>query len=194
MGQEITKNNTINGYVAFYSNDSKYSNQKWNEFFEELKGHNSIQKIERIETLTKGKTYLVKLESILEDSMSQLVNKYSCPYFNEIFNGGYETWYIYSWYEFSDGLIEDIKKRTKIVNFEKLDQEEFPKRILPFYEDKYFNLLSDLYTKGYYSLHKELKLKDIASSYGTSKSNISKKLKKAEISAISHYINFKSCR
>ena len=191
LNQVIIGSNTIKGYLAFYVDEVGRLDYGWNNFFEELKGHESVWKLEHVETLSNGKTYLIELSSHLTDSMSELMNKYNCPYFSEIFYGGYETWYIYSWYESYESLINDVKNRTKIVNLEKLDQEDFSRRILPFYEDKYFNLLEDLYNRGYYLSNKKLKLRDVATSYSISKSNVSKKLRRAEINAISHYIGFR---
>ncbi len=191
LNQVISGSNTITGHVAFYDDGTEHLEYAWNDFFDELKNHKNIWKLEHLETLGNGKIYLLELSSHLVDSMSELMNKYNCPFFNEIFYGGFESWYIYSWYESSDNLIEDIKSITDVINFERLEEKDFSKRILPFYEDKYFYILKDLFNKGYYSSKKELKLRDIATLYGTSKSNISKKLKRAEINAISYYVNFR---
>ncbi|WP_175267008.1 hypothetical protein [Acidiplasma cupricumulans] len=62
----------------------------------------------------------------------------------------------FSWYENFIKIIKDINKRGTLINFEKLDYDEFENNIIDMDISSNIKLLSEVYKLGYYSKPKNL--------------------------------------
>ena len=188
LSQKVDGNGVIEGFVAFYYDGRIVSDTIWNDFFRDLKKQSTIVAIKRIESIKKMRSYIAKISAQQDDSMSDIMYLYDSPYFKEIFYRGYEIWYVYAWYENEDILIDEVKRRAKILDFKKLDGVYFINNVLPFEEEPNYHILKYAYENGYYYAKKQINLKTIAKNLNTSKSNVSRKLKKVENRAITSYI------
>jgi len=189
LSQKVEGNGVIEGFVVFYYGGHIVPNTIWNDFFSDLKKQTTIVSVERIESNGKGRSYITEISAQQDDSMSDIIHKYDCPYYKEIFYRGYEIWYVYIWYDMQDIFINEIRKIAEILDFKKFDDLYFIDNILPFDdEEANYNVLKYAYNSGYYSAKKQIQLKDIAKTFNTNKSNISRKLKKLENRAVAYYI------
>ena len=188
LNQKINRNEYIDAYVAFHNTAKSNYHNIWTDFFKELKGQHAVISVNHIETIDKGKVYMTRISTQLESSLSDVVNTYNCPYFKEFFYQGKELWYIYSWHELENKVISEIKNRSRIIELQRLNKDYFSNEVLPFQNFSNFNLLKYSYENGYYSNKKEINLNLIANHFGTSKSNISRKLKYMERKIIRNYI------
>lgn len=189
LNQKINRKGYIDAYVAFYCSAKNNYHSIWSDFFKELKNEKTIFSIDNIETLNKGKIYITRISAQLKSSLSGVVNKYNCPYFREVFYQGRELWYIYSWHNYENMIIADIKNRSKIVELQHLNDSYIMNEIIHIKDFSNFDLLKYSYENGYYSNNKEINLNSIAAHFNTSKSNISRKLKHMEREIIRNYID-----
>ncbi|MFG1390533.1 helix-turn-helix domain-containing protein [Acidiplasma aeolicum] len=186
IAQKIKNNSYIDAYVLFKNLNKKNNNM--GNLFIDIKKHKSIYDIEKIQTIKDKNIYITKIKAELNNSISQVVDIYDSPFYRELFYNGYEIWYVFSWYENFIKIIKDINKRGTLINFEKLDYDEFENNIIDMDISSNIKLLSEVYKLGYYSKPKKSNLKFLADNYNTTKSNLSKKLRLLEINAVSYYL------
>ena len=194
ISQKIKKNKYIEAHVIFKKIEDDYrGNQKnkirtFNEFFNNLKNQPDIISFEKVESMKAGNVYLIKLLAKRKNSISELIEQHNPPYFRETFYQGLEIWYVFSWFEDTRKIIEDIEKKSRIIRFDKLEYNEFETVITKIDASQNLRLLNEIYSSGYYSLKKASSLGELAKNYNISKSNLSRKLKSIEINAVSYYL------
>jgi len=194
ISQRIIDKKYIEANIIFQCVDKtllKNKNNKtdyFNNFFNNLGKQSDIIGFEKLESMSGGSVYLIKIHARIKNSISEIINSYNPPYFREIFYHGFETWHIFSWSDEVNKIIENVKKRGEIIEYAPLEYTEFETVITKLDASKNIELLNEIYNSGYYSIKKNSNLRELANHYNVSKSGLSRKLRRIEINAIRYYL------
>lgn len=194
ISQKIVNNKYIEANIIFHKVNAPLLKNKKNKtnyfgyFFSDLRKLPDIMSFEKLESMNDGNSYLIQIHAQIENSISDIIDSCNPPYFREIFYEGFEMWYIFSWFDNVNKIIENIKKRSEIVKYERLEYNELETMFKKLDASKNITLLNEIYNSGYYCIKKNSNLGDLAKHYNVSKSLLSRKLRLIEIDAVKYYL------